>query len=211
MKPSDDVVHESVLKSRSFSHPGRQRRGLLGPNAEMWEALGEGPGLRAVLEDFYTRVYADERLAPFFEAVPKERAIQKQYAFMSSLFTGEATYMGDRPRNAHHWMVISDDLFDHREKLMEEALRRFGLREDLVRTWLAIDELYRKQIVKRRPRPRRVSGVQIDYPSTVSFSLEVASLCDGCGTELGVGAIAFCRPRTGRMLCSGCSTTEDVR
>jgi len=201
-------VHDSVLTSRSFSHPGRRKSGLLGPNPEMWAALRHGPGLNEVLQDFYTQVYADDRLSPFFAGVAIEWAVQKQYAFMRSLFTGEATYMGDRPRNAHHWMVISDELFDHREALMEAALRRYGLSEELILTWRAIDEVYRKQIVKDSPRPRRVGGVEVATPGAVVVTVDVASVCDGCYAELAVGEEAVFDTRRGHMRCAACAGSE---
>jgi truncated hemoglobin YjbI len=171
----------------------------------MWTALKGGPGLRDVLEDFYATVYADSELSPFFVDVPIERAIQKQYAFMRSIFTGDATYMGDRPRNAHHWMVISDDLFDRREALMRAALQRYGLEDHLVSAWLRIDETYRKHIVKDVPRPRRVGGLEVGHSGTRYILLEVESICDGCAVVIASGAeVSYCA-RTGRVRCTACS------
>jgi truncated hemoglobin YjbI len=79
----------------------------------MWEALGRGPLLRAILTDFYAEVFQDPRLLPFFHATTREWVIDHQYAFLAEIFTGERMFFGDRPRNAHHWMVITDDLFDY--------------------------------------------------------------------------------------------------
>src|SRR5271165_5269477 len=101
----------------------------------MWEALERGAKLRAILTDFYNEVFQDPKLTPFFHATTIEWVIDHQYAFLAEIFTGERMFFGDRPRNAHHWMVISDELFDYREALMERWLRRHGLADDLIAAW----------------------------------------------------------------------------
>lgn len=95
----------------------------------LWQELDAGRMVRVVLADFYARLYQDPQLAPFFEGVTRERAIDKQYSFLQQLMSGERVYFGDRPRNAHHWMVISDALFDHRQALIAAGTRvRYHLR-----------------------------------------------------------------------------------
>ncbi|MCA9613147.1 MAG: hypothetical protein KC586_10390, partial [Myxococcales bacterium] len=61
---------------------------------EMWEALDRGAKLRAILEEFYTIVFEDPQLAPFFHNVTKERAISKQYEFLYDVFSKEIIYFG---------------------------------------------------------------------------------------------------------------------
>ena len=158
-----------------------------------------------VLKDFYSRVYRDERLAPFFHGVTMQRAIEKQYSFLRDLFAGTRDYFGDRPRNAHHWMVISEELFDHREALMEACLRRYGLAEDLIREWRAAEEVFRRQIVKDRPIPRRVQGVDLPLDGYSSAVLSSGGLCDVCEAEIPVGGSATYHVRTGKTYCVRCS------
>lgn len=99
---------------------------------ELWAALQQGKLLTTVLTDFYTTVYADDKLSSFFSGVTKQRLIEKQYLFVRQILTGEKVYFGDRPRNSHHWMVISDELFDHREPLMLNSLRKVDLSEPML-------------------------------------------------------------------------------
>jgi hypothetical protein len=54
---------------------------------------------------------------------------------MRDLLRGERKYFGMRPRTAHHWMVISDAIFDYREARMVATLRKHGLPEPLVSRW----------------------------------------------------------------------------
>lgn len=182
----------------------RRRKSDLAANEAMWKALERGPKLRAILQDFYTRVYADSRLAHFFDGVTKERAIEKQYNFLAQIFTGEPIYFGERPRNAHHWMVISDELFDYREELFASCLRRYGLAEPLIARWRRVHERFRKQIVKDHPRPKKIRGKAIPFEGYGVVKLEVGSLCDGCAEELSVGDEARYHNRTGATYCLTC-------
>lgn len=182
----------------------KRRAGDLAPNPEMWEALEQGVLLNSILDDFYTRVYADERLAPFFEGVTKRRVIEKQFAFLRDKFTGERLYFGDRPRNAHHWMAISDELFDYREDLMESCLRRAGLADHLVQAMRDLDEAFRKQIVKAEPFGKKVRGVELPLDGYGEIELPVGILCDSCQAEIDSGTVVCYHNRTGRTFCSTC-------
>jgi ferredoxin-NADP reductase/ferredoxin/truncated hemoglobin YjbI len=174
---------------------------------ELWEALERGPGLTRILTDFYDAVYADDRLAPFFHNVTKQRAIEKQYEFLREVFTRETTFFGLRPFNAHHWMVISDELFDYRERLMESMMRRHGLPTPLVRRWLALHEAFRREIVKGEPRGLVVDGVEHRVDGYSKEVLSLGSVCDGCGEEIPSGAEARMHRRTGKLFCEQCAAS----
>jgi len=184
----------------------RRRADDLEPRPAMWQGIGGDRGLRAILTDFYTRVYADPRLGPFFVNATKDRAIDKQHAFIRQILTGERLYFGERPRNAHHWMVISDELFDYREDLLEACLRDHGVSDEHVREWRAIDEIFRKQIVKMAPVPKKVRGVALPLEGYESLVLSIGSLCDDCGAEMPSGSTATFHVRTGKTFCATCIT-----
>lgn len=188
----------------------RRRRGPLAPDSEMWQAFKRGPGLREVLEEFYTRVFDDDRLAPFFEHTNKNWAIDKQYSFLQAIFTGERSYFGMRPRNAHHWMVISDELFDYRETLMEASLRRYGLPEDLITRFRALDEAYRKQIVKEKPFPLRLNGLDVPAEGYETLELSIGAVCDGCRAVIDEGEMISYHVRTGQSYCPSCRAPTEA-
>lgn len=193
-----------VAPSPKTIERGKPGRGALDPDPEMWEALGQGVTLMEILEDFYTRVYDDPRLSPFFAGFSRKWVAQKQYSFMRSKFTGEKIYLGNRPRNAHHWMVISDALFDHREALMEACLRDAGLPPHLIARWRALEEVFRKQIVKAAPIPRKVSGVALPVEGYGTLTLEDGIMCDGCMTPTDAGTTVRYHLRTGATYCPRC-------
>lgn len=180
------------------------------PDPEMWAALREGELLSEVLNDFYTRVYADPRLSPFFHGITKQRVIEKQYLFLRQIFSGERVYFGDRPRNAHHWMVISDELFDYREDLMAAALRDHGVPEHLIQRFRQVDEVYRTEMVKSSPWPRVIDGVEMPLDGFGEAVLDVGSICDGCQSEIPAGMSVRYHLRLGSVYCPDCDRGSGV-
>lgn len=175
------------------------------PDPEMWAALHEGELLTTILTDFYTRVFDDPQLAPYFHGVTRQRLIEKVYSFMRQLFTGEKIFFGDRPRNAHHWMVISDELFNHREALMASVLRRHGLAPHLIERWQAIENGFRADIVKPRPWIKIMAGVAMPLDGYGEMTVTVGTLCDGCAGEISPGENVRYHLRIGSTYCQRCS------
>jgi len=181
------------------------------PDPEMWTALGEGDLLSVILTDFYTRVFDDPVLSPYFHGVTKQRLIEKVYQFMRSIFTGEKIYFGERPRNAHNWMVISDETFDHREELMASCLRAHGLAEHLVQRWRRIEESSRGDVVKQKPWNKVMEGgVEIPLDGYGEVAIEVGTLCDGCKGEIAPGEKVRYHLRLGTTYCGGCAKPGSV-
>lgn len=172
---------------------------------ELWAALNEGKVLRTLLEEFYDQVYEDELLSPFFHHATKERAISKQYEFLYAVFTGEIVYFGLKPFNAHHWMVISDELFDYREELFEAVVRRHLKEEKLIRRWMAFQELFRREIVKPLRRGLYLDGVEQPVKGYSDEVLEIDMVCDGCVEEMPAGSTGRLHEITGQLYCERCS------
>lgn len=177
---------------------------LFTPDPALWAALDEGRVMRAVLETFYTELYEDPLLNPFFENVTKQRAISKQYAFLADAFSGTRDYIGFKPFNAHHWMVISEELFDYREEMFERHLRAHGVDDTIVRRWLAYQERFRREIVKHRARGLIVDGEERYLEGFSMEQLSCGSVCDGCGSEMFAGDWGRLHLRTGQLFCENC-------
>lgn len=174
------------------------------PNPTMWKILGEGVKLNQILNDFYDKVLVDPLLAPFFKGVTKDHIVGKQYAFLNQIYTGKDCYFGDRPRNAHQWMIISDSLFDHREKLFADSCIKCGLEEPYLSEILAFDESYRDAIVKTKVWPRITDGEIKPIKGFEEMILDIGSICDGCEKELEPGDKVHYHDRTGEMFCEEC-------
>lgn len=178
------------------------------PDPEIWAALDDGRLLRPILEDLYARIFADPLLSPFFHGITRQRSVEKVHSFLQQVFTGNKTYFGDRPRNAHHWMVISNELFDYREDLLVDCLRRHGLPDHMIARWRKMEEVFRPDIVKSAPWKRVMNGVELPLDGFGTLTLEVGSVCDGCGGEIAVGETVRYHLRLGSTYCPGCSSSH---
>jgi NAD(P)H-flavin reductase/ferredoxin/truncated hemoglobin YjbI len=178
------------------------------PDLALWEALEGGLLLSKILNEFYTLVYDDPMLSPFFHGVTKQRAVEKQYAFINQVLTGEKVYFGDRPRNAHHWMVISNEMFDYRENIMKGCLKRAGLSDEMIRRWMAMEESYRKMMVKSRPWPKIVNGIRYPLDGFEELEITVGSICDSCSKEILPGDIVNYHVRLGTIYCENCQNKQ---
>lgn len=179
------------------------------PDHEMWSALDDGRLLNEILTDFYTRVFEDATLAPYFRGVTKERLIGQVFSFMRDVFTGERRYFGMRPRTAHHWMVICDEIFDHRERLMEDCLRRHGLPDHLIQRWRKLEEGFRGDIVKQTPWKLVLDGVEMPLDGFGDEELSAGTLCDGCQRAVDVGERVRYHLRLGLTYCRECVFSND--
>lgn len=204
-----EYIHADAF---DFSHPplprDAQKIAATVADPELWQALEQGPGLTRILTTFYDRVYADARLSPFFQSVPKAYVIQKQYEFLANLFTRTTGYSGFNPYNAHHWMVISDELFDHREALFESALLDYGLAPALIRRWMALQELFRADMVKPASRGIISQGVEQPLRTHVVERLDIDTICDGCNQPIPAGLPSRYQFRIGSLHCAACAGIE---
>ena len=175
------------------------------PDPELWALLDDGIVARRVFEAFYAKVYADALLSPFFEGVTMDRSIDKQFSFMKQCVTGEKIYMGDRPRNAHHWMIITHELFDHRQALMRETLEEVGLDEAVIARWTRFEEYFRPDIVKSAYWPRQMGDQLVMNDGFATEVLGEASLCDHCQREVGAGETVLYHRRLGTISCASCA------
>ncbi len=174
------------------------------PDPLLWAALQQGKLLREILQDFYTRAYADPVLSPYFHGVTLQRAIEKVYSFMQQVCTGDNSYFGERPKNAHHWMVISDETFRYRENLMRACQLRAGLSEEMSQRWLAIENFYQADIVKSAPIPRQFEGRDLPLEGYGDMVLDTGAMCDGCAQVIEAAEPVRYHLRLGTLYCKRC-------
>lgn len=203
----EDIFADPFDDASPFWPNDREVYDALGPYEDLWEALGEGVVLRAVLEDFYDEAFEDPELAPYFHNVTKERAISKQYEFLAAMFRGDHAYFGALPFNAHHWMIISDALFDYREKMFERHLRAHHVCENHIRLWGSLHEKFRREIVKSQPRGLIWGDTELAHSGFQREVIMVATVCDGCQAEMGEGTHGMMHVRTGELFCDACGAT----
>lgn len=198
-KPQQESPYE-FREEEKWEHPQ--------PDAELWSALHEGELMLEIITDFYTKVYQDPKLAPFFKSTSIDRAIGKQFNFLKEIISGEPVYFGFYPRTAHHWMVIDEELFKYREDLLEESMLTCGLAPDMAKKWRALDEHYKAMIIKSRPWPKIIGDVLVPLAGFDIMDADFDMLCDVCQTEIPMGTKFRYHQDEGTVYCHGCAMLE---
>ncbi len=81
----------------------------------LYEEIGGRDAVNAAVDLFYTKVFADPLLVPFFTNTDRKQQIAKQKAFLTYAFGGAPNYSGKSMREAHKPAVsqgLSDVHFD---------------------------------------------------------------------------------------------------
>jgi hemoglobin len=118
----------------------------------LYDDLGGATLVRAALGAFYSRVLADETLAPFFLGVDIERLKQVQEEFFAMSLGGPNTYTGRSLRDAHartRRRGLNGTAFDHFVSLFKGVLVDLGVPAAQIDEWLTVFEGARGQILTR--------------------------------------------------------------
>lgn len=97
-----------------------------------YEAVGGGPAVKAVVDDFYVRVLTDARLAPFFSGVDLPRLKRHQALLVTKVLGGPDRYTGRPLRDAHTGMNVTADDFARVVGHLVAALRQAGVPEEII-------------------------------------------------------------------------------
>jgi hemoglobin len=85
-----------------------------------------------VLDDFYVRVLADPRVAPFFTDVDLRHLKAHQRAFIAAAVGGPEIYEGRDMAVAHAGLAITDADFDAVVGLLVDTLAGLGVAQDTI-------------------------------------------------------------------------------
>src|SRR5215472_6286125 len=93
----------------------------------IYESIGGGPALAAVVEDFYERVLADPQLAGFFAGASMPKLKGRQVEFFAAALGGPYAYQGASMRQVHAGRGISQADFDKVALHLTGALTAAGV------------------------------------------------------------------------------------
>ena len=116
--------------------------------ATLYERLGGEESIEAVVDEFYDRVVADDRVAHFFEDTDMQKQRAHQTQFLSSVAGGPVTYTGAEMQAAHAHLDVHQEHFDAIAELLEEALLEFDVDQEDRREVLEAVAQYEDAIVQ---------------------------------------------------------------
>jgi hemoglobin len=100
------------------------------PEQTLYDRLGGHDGIRAVVDDFYDRLEADEDLGPFFEGSDMELLRRTQTDFLCEAAGGPETYDAAPVREAHLHVPFTPEHIQRAVELLEESLDAFDVPEE---------------------------------------------------------------------------------
>ena len=131
--------------------------------AELFAKIGEAK-LRAVLEDFYSRVFGDVMIGFLFQGKDRARLVAKEYEFTAQLLGADVAYTGRTMREAHARSPIFGGHFERRLQLLRETLRDHAVDADVVAAWLDHSVALRAQITSDRGSECKDTSVEAAAP-----------------------------------------------
>ncbi len=118
----------------------------------LYEEIGGSAAVNASVDLFYTKVFADPLLAPFFSETDKPRQIGKQKEFLTYAFGGASDYTGSSMREVHKGSVekgLSDVHFDAVAGHLQTTLQELGVATHLIEQVMQIAGSTRAEVLNR--------------------------------------------------------------
>jgi hemoglobin len=106
--------------------------------------------LRAVIEDFYARIFGDVMIGFLFEGKDRQRLIDKEYELTARLLGADVPYTGRPMREAHARSPILGGHFERRLELLRQTLAAHAIDREVVDAWLEHTVALRAQITPDR-------------------------------------------------------------
>jgi hemoglobin len=98
----------------------------------IYDSIGGASAVRAAVDDFYERVLADPRLAPFFTGTDLQRLKAHQRAFIAAAIGGPGIFQGRDMSSAHAGLGITDADFDAVAGHLVDTLTGLGVPEETI-------------------------------------------------------------------------------
>ncbi|WP_135534505.1 group I truncated hemoglobin [Halostella pelagica] len=98
----------------------------------LYHEIGGEEAIGAVVDEFYDRVLADEKLAGYFSEANLDELRSHQTAFISAVTGGPVEYDGDDMRDAHAHLDLTNDDFRRVAGHLRESLESFDVQPEHV-------------------------------------------------------------------------------
>ncbi len=102
--------------------------------------------LRAVITDFYGRVFSDIMIGFLFFGKDRQRLIDKEFEFTANFLGGPVRYTGKPMRAAHARSPIMGGHFDRRLQILRETLADHHVAEPVQAAWIRHTLALREQV-----------------------------------------------------------------
>ncbi len=113
--------------------------------AVLFDLIG-GDALRAVLVDFYDRVFDDAMIGFMFIGKDKQRLIDKEWEFAAAMLGADVRYTGKSMPKAHARSPIMGGHFERRLQILRDVMEAHGVADPVREKWVAHTQALRGQV-----------------------------------------------------------------
>lgn len=117
-------------------------------SSELFDRIGAEP-LRAVIRDFYDRVFADVMIGFMFRGKDRVHLVDREYELAAAVLGAPGvTYTGRPMRVAHASHTIFGGHFERRLQIMRETMADHAVDPEVQRAWIEHQQALRGQITR---------------------------------------------------------------
>jgi hemoglobin len=117
-------------------------------SSALFDRIGAA-GLRAVIADFYSRVFPDVMIGFMFQGKDRQHLIDREYELTAALLGAPGvTYTGRPMRAAHAQHTIFGGQFERRLQILRETLRDHAVDPEVQQVWIDHQLALRSQITR---------------------------------------------------------------
>ncbi|MDX2092092.1 MAG: group 1 truncated hemoglobin [Kofleriaceae bacterium] len=117
-------------------------------DATLFDKIGAAK-LRAVITDFYERVFADVMIGFMFHGKDRQHLIDREWEFVASfLGAPDVKYTGRPMRTAHAQHTIFGGQFERRLQILREAMAAHDVDPEVQAVWIEHTQALRAQITR---------------------------------------------------------------
>jgi hemoglobin len=113
----------------------------------LYDRLGGYDGIRAVVDDFYDRLLADEALGPFFEGADVESLRETQTDFLCEAAGGPESYDAAPVREAHLHVPFTPEHIQRAVEHLYRSLDEFDVPDEDAETVVQAIAAYEEDLL----------------------------------------------------------------
>lgn len=151
-KPVDPAITADYEGRKwAFAKEACKTKWMKAREDSLYQKLGGKAAIDAVVDAFYVKVLADDRVKHFFDDVSMDKQRRKQKDFLSAAFGGPLPWTGKDMRKAHAGMGLTEEHFNAIAENLVNTLKDFKVKQELIDQVVAI-ALTTKDDVLGRPK-----------------------------------------------------------
>jgi hemoglobin len=116
----------------------------------MYQSVGGDAGLTVLVDNFYSRLWADPSLNQYFAGIERDALKRHQRMFLTYVLGGPGAYTGRSLVDGHTGLNITDEAFDTVAHHLLLTLEELDIDRPLIRIIMGFVEGARGQVVQQR-------------------------------------------------------------